>query len=104
MNIPNIDLTRMSETALQSWQQTLKGELRRCEAMLAGKAPHGLRVTVETTTADIESIRGIVGIAEHAIAVSSGRQLEIRIHEQDSRGASLWSSISIAELSEKYKL
>lgn len=99
-----INVAGMSRDALIEFRKGLSAQLRRVDEVLQKTDPHGLQLTIRTTTEDPEYIAHVLDVAESVIARASGRRLEINITEQAYAGATAWESKSIAELREKYKL
>ena len=99
-----INVTGMSREALVEFRKGLSEQLRRVDYALRATDPHGLQLTIRTTTEDPAYVAHVLEIAERVIAKSSGKNLEISINEQAYAGATMWEDTSIAELREKYKL
>lgn len=99
-----IDVQGMSREALVAFRKGLSEQLRRVDAALMKTDPHGLQLTIRTTTEDPAHIAAVLDIAEQVVVTSSGKQLEINITEQAYAGATMWESKTIAELREKYPI
>lgn len=94
----------MSRDALIEFRQRLSEQLRRVDGELVQTDPHGLQLTVKTTTADKANVMALLDVAERVVANSSGKSFEIAIIEQAHSRATMWESKTIAELREKYQI
>lgn len=99
-----INVQGMSRDALVAFRKGLSEQLRRVDEALRKTDPHGLQLTIRTTTEDTAYVAHVLEIAESVIAKSSGKSLEVSINEQAYAGATMWEDTSIAKLREKYKL
>lgn len=99
-----INVLGMSREALQEFRKGLSEQLRRVDEVLKKTDPHGLQLSIKTTTADPSHVTAVLDIAEQIVVASAGKGLEIHITEQVYAGATMWESRTIAELREKYQV
>ena len=99
-----INVQGMSRDELVEFRKGLSEQLRRVDAVLKHTDPHGLSLTIRTTTADPSHVMAVLDIAEQIIVSSSGKGLELQITEQAYAGATMWEHKTIAELREKYQI
>lgn len=99
-----INVQGMSRAALVEFRKGLSEQLRRVDDVLKKTDPHGLQLTIRTTTEDPAHVAAVLDIAEQLVVNSMGKGLEIHITEQTYAGATMWESKTIAELREKYPI
>lgn len=98
-----INVLGMSREALVEFRKGLGEQLRRVDEALRKTDPHGLQLTIRTTTEDPAHVAAVLDIAEQTVMASVGKGLEINITEQVYAGATMWESKTLAELREKYQ-
>lgn len=94
----------MSRDALIQFRQSLAEQLRHVDGELAATDPHGIQLTIKTTTEDVASVVALLDVAERVVAHSSGKNFDISIIEQCHSKATMWEARTIAELREKYHI
>ena len=94
----------MSRDALIQFRQSLAEQLRHVDGELAATDPHGIQLTVKTTTEDAANVAALLDVTERAVATSSGKNFEISIIEQCHSKATMWESRTVAELRAKYPI
>ncbi len=99
-----INVLGMSRDALVEFRKGLTAQLRRVDEVLKKTDPHGIQLTIRTTTEDPAHVAHVLDIAEQIVAASVGKGLEIHITEQAYAGATMWESKTIAELREQYQI
>ena len=99
-----INVLGMSREALVEFRKGLSELWRRVDEALKKTDPHGLQLTIRTTTEDPAHVTAVLDIAEQVVVTSSGKRLEMQITEQVYAGATMWESSTIAEMREKYQI
>ena len=98
-----IDVHGMSRAALVEFRKGLNEQLRRVDEVLRRTDPHGLQLTIRTTTEDPAHVITVLDIAERIVCESIGKGFEVHITEQAYAGATMWESKTIAELRDVYR-
>ncbi len=94
----------MSRDALIQFRQSLAEQIRHVDGELATTDPHGIQLTIKTTTEEPDCVAALLNVAEQVVANSSGKNFDIGIIEQTHSKATMWESRTIAELRAKYNI
>lgn len=94
----------MSREALIQFRQSLAEQIRHVDGELATTDPHGIQLTIKTTTDELANVAALLDVAERVVANSSGKHFDIAIIEQAHSKATMWESKTIAELRAKYSI